>query len=141
MIIPTEDDFKLYFCRDFPFGEKPDVVMDSDITKAISEAGFNFNDSLFSNQSKFTMGYMYLAAHHLVINLRASSQGIAGAYSWLQASKGVGSVNESFSIPQRILDNPNFAMLSKTMYGAKFLSLILPQLVGQAFIVCGGTQP
>jgi hypothetical protein len=49
-------------------------------------------------------------------------------------------VNESYSIPQHILDNPILAMLSKTNYGAKYLSMVLPRIVGQVFIVAGETQ-
>lgn len=138
---PSATDFKSYFTRDFPYGSTDATVKDADITKAIAEAGFNINQGLFSSQSEYTIGYLYLTAHYLVIDLRASSQGIAGQYSWLQASKSVGSVSESFSIPQRILDNPYLAMLSKTNYGAKYISLLLPRLIGQVFTVYGGTQP
>lgn len=138
---PSATDFKNYFVRDFPYGVDTTEVMDSDITSALADANFNFNPALFANQSAYTLGFLLLAAHYLVLNLRASSQGISGQYSWLQTSKGVGSVNEGITIPQRILDNPEFAMLSKTNYGAKFLSFILPQLCGNIFSVQGGTRP
>ena len=82
-----------------------------------------------------------MAAHYLVTNLRASSQGINGQYAWLEQSKGAGAVNQSFAIPQRILDNPLFAMLTKTNYGASFLQLVLPQLTGQMFNAYGMTKP
>lgn len=118
-----------------------DKVTDRDITKAYGETAVNFNPALFSTQANFTLGYLYLTAHYLVMDLRASSQGIAGQYSWLQASKGVGSVNESYVVPQKILNNPIFAMLSKTNYGAKYLLLILPQLTGQIFSTPGRTLP
>ncbi len=146
-IIPSVADFKNYFTRDWPYD--PAVappydlskVQDSDITKAIAEASFNFNEELFSTQEQFTIGYLYLTAHYMVMDLRASAQGIAGQYSWLQSSKSVGSVAEGFTIPQRIQDIPSFAMLSKTNYGAKYLSLILPQMVGQMFSTPGRTSP
>lgn len=131
--VPTIANFKTYFFRDFPYGTTLDKVTNQDITNALADAGFSFNEALFSTQANFTLGYLLLTAHYLVMNLRASSQGIAGQYNWLDASKSVGSVSEGFSIPQRILDNPNFAMLSKTMYGAKFLALILPQLIGNVY--------
>lgn len=138
---PTVQDFKDYFFRDFPYGTDLDTsVLDADITKAYGQTNFNFNPGLFSDQQNYTIGYLLLAAHFLVIDLRMSSQGISGRYSWVQASKSVGSVSESFSIPQRILDNPELAMLSQTNYGAKFLQLILPQLAGQIYSVFGGTH-
>lgn len=138
--VPTAADFKSWFVRDFPYGTTDTTVMDADITKSISEAAVNFNESLWESQAVFTMAYLYLAAHYLVMDLRASSQGIAGGYSWLTSSKSVGSVSEGFSIPQKILDNPHLAMLSKTNYGAKFISLALPRLVGNVVHVAGCTQ-
>lgn len=99
------------------------------------------NPGLFSTQANYTLGYLMLSAHFLVLNIRSSSQGISGQYSWLQTNKNVGSVSEGLQIPQRILDNPEFAMLSKTNYGARFLMMVLPQLTGQIFNVYGRTLP
>lgn len=138
---PDAAAFKTYFDRDFPYGSTIDTVRDSDIEKAFAEADFNFNETLFSSQSQFTIGFLYLSAHYLVTDLRNASQGIAGQYSWMVTSKSVGSVSESSTIPQRILDNPEFAMLSKTTYGAKYLSLVLPLLAGNIFTVEGATSP
>lgn len=142
MTIPDEQDFKQHFFRDFPFGDESDLdyVGDRDISKAIKEAKVNINQDLFADQCEFELGFLYLTAHYLVMDLRASSQGLSGQYSWLQQSKSVGSVSESFGIPQKILDNPIFAMLSKTNYGAKYLSLILPKMTGAVFAICGDTR-
>lgn len=139
--IPSVTDFKAYFTRDFMYGSTSDTVMDSDIAKAIDEAGINFNPSFWDTQAAFNMGYLYLTAHYMVMDLRASSQGIAGSYTWLTNSKAVGNVSEGFTIPQKIQDIPSLAMLSKTTYGAKYLSLILPQLIGQCFSASGATSP
>ncbi len=139
---PTVNDFKNYFVRDFPYGADPATsILDSDISKAQGEANFNFSSAFATSQENFSMLFNYLTAHYLVMDIRASSQGISGTYSWLESSKSVGSVSQSFSIPQRILDNPEYSYLSKTNYGAKYLSLILPRLSGQIFNVCGRTNP
>lgn len=139
---PTIDDFKNYFTRDFPYGTDPQTsVLDADIGKAFGQTNFAINPALFSSQENYTLGYLWLSAHWLVVDLRASSQGISGQFNWLETNKSVGSVSEGFSIPQRILDNPRFAMLSKTNYGAKYLELLLPALAGQVFIACGRTKP
>lgn len=136
--IPT---FQAYFTRDFPYGTDPQIsVLDSDIAKAYGQVNFAINPALFTNQENYTLGYLWLAAHWLVVDLRASSQGVAGRYNWLEASKSVGNVSSSYSIPQRILDNPIFAMYSQTQYGAKYLQLLLPQLCGQIFTVRGHTK-
>lgn len=139
---PSTSDFKAYFTRDFPYGTDPNTsVLDSDITKAFGQVAFNINQALFSGQDQYNVGYLLLSAHYLVIDLRMSSQGINGQYSFLEQSKSVGSVSQSFAIPQRILDNPYFSMLTKTNYGAKYLELLIPQLVGQVFNVIGSTRP
>jgi Protein of unknown function (DUF4054) len=138
---PTICEFKEYFFRDFPFGaDVTTSILDQDIAKAYQQVNVAINPGLFANQENFSIGYLLLAAHWLVTNLRASAQGLSGQYSFLQASKGVGSVNESFSIPQRILDNPYFSMLAKTNYGMMYLHLILPQLTGQVYTVHGHTK-
>ena len=109
--------------------------MDSDITKALNEASFTINYSLFGRNDKFQVCYMLLAAHYLVTDLSASSQGIAGQYSWLTSSKSVGSVSEGISIPPRILENPELAMIAKTNYGARYIMFILPLLTGVMYTV------
>ncbi len=139
---PSIADFKAYFTRDFPYGTDPETsVVDGDISKAFGQTNIDINPGLFGDQSAYTICYLLLTAHWLVIDLRASSQGINGQFSFLEQSKSVGGVSQSFAIPQRILDDPYFAMLTKTNYGAKYLALLLPQLAGQAFTVIGSTRP
>lgn len=118
-------------------------VLDVDITNAFNLVEINFpaDQSIWSNQSAFQTAWLYLAAHYLVLNLRASSQGIQGKFNWAQNSKGAGSVNESFSIPQRVLDNPDFMQYTETRYGAMYLQLLWPVLSGVMFIVHGSTRP
>lgn len=137
---PQVSDFKAYFTRDFPYGATSETVMDSDIAKAIVDAQININPVLWPNQALYTNAYLNLSAHYLVLNLRSSSQGIKGQYSWTSQSKSVGSVTEAFSIPQKVLDVPEYAMLAKTNYGAKYLFMVLPLLKGAMFTSCGRTQ-
>lgn len=138
---PTVTDFQDYFVRDFTYGSTPETVMDQDIINAESDASEFINYCLFTNQSNYSAGFLQLSAHFLVLNLRAGSQGLQGQWPWMQTSKSVGNVSEGFTIPQRILDNPEYAMLTKTYYGSKFLFMILPQLSGQIFTVYGRTNP
>lgn len=139
---PSVAEFKAFFSRDFLFGADPQTsIQDSDITKAFTFVNVNMNPDLFGDQGSYNIGYLLLSAHYLVMNLRASSQGIAGQFSFLEQSKSVGSVSQAFAIPQRVLDNPDWAILCKTNYGAQFIQLILPQLTGQMFSVQGSTRP
>lgn len=138
---PTVTDFKTYFARDFPFGATSAEVMDSDVSKAQDQASFNVNPAFAADQAQYDILFNYMTAHYLVIDFQASSQGIAGQFNWLPASKSVGSVAEGFSIPPMILDNPLLAMIARTPYGAKYLSLIYPNLIGPTFAVLGHTWP
>jgi hypothetical protein len=136
--IPT---FKAYYFRDFSYGIDPNIsILDQDIANAYGQVNVFINPGLFANQQDYTLGYLLLAAHYLVLNLRASSQGIAGRYNWLEQSKSVATASSGFAIPQRILDNPSMSMLSQTRYGAMFLELVLPNLCGQVIIGHGQTQ-
>lgn len=143
---PTTDDFKAYFRRDFPYSQEGDAedrskVCLDDIQRAIEETARQINEELSTDQDTYTVHFLYLAAHNLVMNLRASSQGWTGQFGWLQTSKGVGGVSEAQQIPQRILDNPELAMLTKTNYGAKYLFMVLPQLAGNIFTAAGWSKP
>ncbi len=100
----------------------------------------SINQALWGTQSSYQIAYGYLAAHFMVLNLRASSQGLNGQYNWAQNSKSVQGVSEGFTIPQRIIDNPEFMMYTKTNYGAMYLQLVLPLLCGNMFSVAGTTR-
>lgn len=138
---PTIEEFKAQFSRDFPYGSTKEYVMDSDIQAALTQADFSVNPEIFDTEANFKYGYNLLAAHNLVTNLRASSQGASGTYSWLETSKSVGSVSQSFAIPEFIMKNPMYAMLSKTAYGAKYLEIVIPRAIGQTFAIEGATLP
>ncbi len=139
---PTITDFKAWFARDFPYGTDPNVsVLDADIGKAFQLTDMNMSQQLFGSQEQFTFGYLLLAAHNLVLDLRSSSQGLNGQWTWLEQSKGVGSVNAGYAIPQRILDNPNFAQYFATNYGAQYMGQLWPQLSGMVYTVPGRTLP
>jgi len=140
---PTVEQFQSFFVRDFPY-TRTDIntgVLDQDITNAFQMTNFNINQALFSCQSNYTTGYLLLSAHYLVSNLRNSSQGINGKFTWLEQSKGVGAVNSSYAIPQRILDNPYWTQLVTTTYGQQYLQLLMPQLTGAMTISYGRTLP
>lgn len=140
-INPNIGDFKSYFVRDFVYGTNPETsVLDGDLTRALGQAAVNINPGLFCDQDTYTIAFLLLSAHYLVLNLKASGSGCAGQDSWLIQSKGAGSVSESYAIPQAILNNPIFAYFSKTTYGVQYLMMVYPLLTGQIFVIGGGTQ-
>ncbi len=106
-------------------------VTDYDIARAFTAAlQFNFTEGLFGTQAAFVYAYNLLAAHYLCITVIAGGTGLSGQATWLTSSKTVGNVTESYSIPDRVLKSPLLSKLSKTTYGAQFLELISPQLIG-----------
>lgn len=154
--LPSLNDFKTRYARDFPFatpypvvtGQSFDAsasskVMDSDLNMAFTIAFSAINQELrlFPDQAAFSLWFMPLAAHYLCVNLRNSSQGIAGTYPWLTNSKGVGNVNEAYVIPDKVKNNPFLASLSGTSYGAAYLAAIVPFLYGNFRPVFGYSHP
>ena len=139
----TVDDFRGWFSRDFPYSA--DGVMTGitaqDIQKAFAEASMNFNPTLFSTDDEKKMGFLYLSAHYLVIDIQNSSQGINGRYEGIMSSKSVGSVSVGYTIPDWVMASPIYSLLSQTKYGMKYLSLIIPLLVGNVGVVKGATHP
>lgn len=105
-------------------------VQDADITGAIIDAKYNCSQALFDSQEAFSRAFLYLAAHCLVEKLLAAGEGMASQFNWLTAAKGVGDVSESFMIPDRITRDPMLATFSKTRYGALYLQIISPLLIG-----------
>lgn len=139
---PQVSDFKARFIRDFPYSTDPETgILDQDILNAFADTTISINPGLFPDQATYTLGYLLYSAHCLVLNIRASSQGLNGQYNWAQNSKAVAGVSEGFQIPQRLVDNPLLMQLSKTNYGARYYELVQPLLVGQVFTVCGRSKP
>lgn len=116
-------------------------IQDLDIEKAFAEAQVNLNQSLFSSDANIRMGYLYLTAHYLVNDIRAGLAGISAVGMFPLTSRSAGSVSESYSIPQAYLDNPVYTFYTTSSYGLKYLSLVLPQIVGNVGAVAGWTQP
>ena len=138
---PLIADFKTYFYRDFPYNSDPTLgVTDTDIGNGYNMVNININQANWASQQAYTIGYLYLAAHYVVMNVRAGSQGVNGQYNWMQNSKSVQGVSEGFTIPQRVQDNPLWSLYSKTNYGIQYLQLLLPQLSGQIYSVRGRTR-
>lgn len=114
-------------------GDNTDLakVTDYDLQAAIVAAmSFNINPCLFSSQTAYTYAYNLLVAHYLCENIAAGNTGIFGKAEWLTSAKTVGNVTEHYEIPDRVIRSPYLSKLSKTTYGAQFLELVSPQLIG-----------
>jgi len=133
---PTDED-----AWELVAGDVDDYVLDEDIEKAFAEAQTVFNKSLFGTDDQVRIGYLYLTAHYLVNDLRTSMRGIQSTGENIMSSRTVGSVSESYAIPTAWTENPLYNFLAKTGYGLKYLSMILPRMVGNIGTVAGWTNP
>jgi hypothetical protein len=143
--LPTVSDFKAYFARDFNFATvqneplNDEYVLDSDITKAITEASINFNSELYGEDALVTAVFMYLVAFHLVVNIQNSAKGIASQSKFPISASSVGGVSVNFQIPTRFTDDAYICQFTQNGYGMKYLSLALPYLVGNVTLIEGTT--
>lgn len=112
-------------------------VSDEDISRAFVEAKANFNPCLFPDCQIMRMVYCYLSAHYLVIDLNNAMNPLALGAMGIVQSKSVGSVSESYGIPQWLMNKPNMSLYAQTGYGLKYLSLITPYMVGNIIYTPG----
>ena len=143
--------FKARFGRDFQFTDAtsrpgdnlpdPDYVLDQDITNAFADATPLLNQSLLGDDATITLGYLYLTAHCLCINLNNANAGQGATANMPVNSRSVGSVSESYTVPEMFTKNPIFVPYLGTAYGLKYLTLIMPNMVGNIGAVRGGTMP
>ncbi len=124
-------------------GDETDTqkVTDTDIAKAMLEARQNFNRAIMGDKADTDLCFLYLTAHYLCMDLRGAMQGIWSQYNWGTQSKSVGNVSESYAIPDAVKNNPALMYYTTTSYGAKYLSLIWPRLIGNVFWVPGASLP
>lgn len=114
-------------------------ISDADILRAFAEAKVNFNAGLFNEDKTVIMIFCYLAAHYLVIDLNNASNPLAVGFMGFTKSKSVGSVSESYAVPQYMLNNKMLSGYAQTGYGRKYLSLVQPYLIGNIFLSIGRT--
>lgn len=114
-------------------------IQDADIMRAFKEANVNFNTALFGDNDTIKMVFLYLAAHYLVIDLNNAINPLGMGFMGFTQSKSVGSVSESYAVPQWMLNNQMLSAYAQTGYGRKYLSLIQPYLVGNIIFVPGRT--
>ena len=112
-------------------------ISDVDISRAFTEAKMNFNPKLFPKCDECRVAFCYLSAHYLVIDLNNANNPFALGGMGITQSKSVGSVSESYGIPQWIMNDKNLSLYAQTGYGRKYLSLIIPRLTGNIIFTKG----
>ena len=142
----SASNFKTYFDRDFTFGTAKNTVRDSDITRAIAEAGALFNPGLWTAGVDLEISYEFLTAHCLVMNIIAAGgldkqgNGPGSTGTFAISSKSAGPASIGYALPD-ITANPILNQFLTTKYGQRYLEMLMPNLVGNAAAITGGTQP
>lgn len=131
--IPTETE-----AWDLYNDNEENYITDIDISKAITEAKINFNPNLFGCDCDIiNTVFSYLVAHFLVIDLNNAMNPLALGFNGITTSKSVGSVSESYGIPQWVMNDKNLGLYAQTGYGRKYLTLLLPYLSGNIIFTKG----
>lgn len=120
-------------------GDKYSYICDEDIEKAMTQAKPNSNENFGSNCTEKINIYLHLVAFYLVFDIKNSSTGINSSFAGTLASKSVGNVSESYSIPQWMLNDPMYSIYGQNGYGLKYLSLIAPYMAITILFSRGGT--
>jgi hypothetical protein len=117
-----------------------DYILNSDIQAAFTDAQSLMAQGLFSSTALITLGYLYLSAHFLAMNIRNSNMGLNSRPEFVASARTVGGISETYELPERFKDDPILQGYLKTGYGLKYLNMILPQLVGNVQSVEGTTR-
>lgn len=118
-----------------------DYVSDGDIQKAMGEATVNFNRALAGSCDEARIAYLYLTAFYLSYDLQVASGGAYGMINFPATSVTVGSVSESYYVPQAYLEDPVLGFYAKNGFGQKYLSMVYPKLIGNVGVVAGWSLP
>ena len=116
-------------------------INDSDIEKAMKEADTVFNESLSTTEAEKELQYLYLTAHFLCLDIRAGVDGINATGKQVAQSRSVGSVSESYVVPEEWTRSSIFNFYTTTHYGLKFLSMVTPKMIGNIKSIEGATNP
>jgi hypothetical protein len=138
----TKEDFKAHFFRDFKYGdisEGCDVISDADLDKSFVEAKMNFNPGLWGTQETLKIALLYCVAHYLVCDIQMSKEGVDSSSTFSVNSRNIGSVSESYTVPDWILKSPYMSYFASTRYGLKYCSLLRPRIIGNVAVYSGLT--
>lgn len=120
-------------------GELDDVILDSDILRAMGEALFKFNKRLFS-ESKGKIIFLYLSMFFLVYDRQMASAGMNGnSASGPVVHRTVGKMSVTYMESKLYAKYPSYEFLSSNDYGRKAFNLMAPYLRGGLQILRGGS--
>ena len=106
------------------------VILDSDIYRAMGEASFKFNMSLFPKNRQEII-FLYLTMFFLVYDRQAAASGLNGnSAAGPVIHRTVGKMSVTYMESTLYKSNPSYEFLSSNEYGKKAYNLMAPFLRG-----------
>lgn len=116
-----------------------DWVLDADITRAMGEAAFKYNQRLFTPE-KGKMIFLYLTMFFLVYDRQMAANGANGnSAAGPVIHRTVGKMSVTYMQSTLYKSNPSYEFLSSNEYGKKAFALMSPYLRGGVRIMHGGS--
>jgi hypothetical protein len=123
-------------------GNVLNYVQDADITNAFNQAQMNFNTGLWGTDSDAVLAYLFLTAYYLCVDFKNALAGLSSqSGAGIMTGRSVGSISESYTVPQSYMEDAVLAAYTVNGYGMKYLTLAMPRIRGNAAAVCGGPRP
>lgn len=117
-------------------------ALDSDLERAIVQAGGSFNPRLFADDPGVGRMCLLLLTAHYVLQDYSMVNGASNSTSpGIISGKSVGGVSASYTLPEAYLKNPLFSQLAQTPFGLKYLGYITTRAVGNTVVCKGATNP
>lgn len=117
-----------------------DVILDSDIERAMGEALFKFNKCLFS-EAKGKIIFLYLTMFFLVYDRQMANSGMNGnSASGPVIHRTVGKMSVTYMESKLYAKYPSYEFLSSNDYGRKAFNLMAPYLRGGLQILRGAAS-
>lgn len=114
-------------------------VQDADIERAWAEALVTFNEGISGNNPKIV--FLYLVAFYLAYDLSLAANGAYGLVQFPATSVTVGSVSESYYVPEVYLNDPILGFYARNGFGLKYLNMVYPNIIGNVGVVAGWSLP
>lgn len=139
--LPEDHKYPVY-CWEEDEGETAnlaDCILDSDIYRAMDEATFKFNPSLFTKE-KGKMIFLYLTMFFLVYDRQMAASGLNGnSAAGPVVHRTVGKMSVSYAVSQLFSKYPSYEFLASNDYGRKAFNLMRPYLTGGVRVLHGGS--
>jgi len=138
--IPEQDPEVLYWeASEDDNIDMEDWILDADILRAMGEASFKFNKTLFC-QEKGKMVFLYLTMFFLVYDRQMAAGGMSGGSgAGPVVHRTVGKMSVSYAESKLFQSYPSYEFLASNDYGRKAFNLMLPYLRGGVRVLRGGS--